>query len=292
MYAIITFQKLKIMKHFFYLITVLLFSNFAKGQNYTLEYSFKDMLGNKNNAQLIISGDESVFKVDSDLLSKDSMNESASNGTELVVKRINSDSLSTFSYSTRDSIFVRIPYTQGREEEFIYNFETQKLNWNITGETQEINGYTCQKANLDLHGRFYHVWFTTEIPIKFGPFRLNGLPGMIVKVKVSLSSEDKRGRSWSLLTVKNQIDEEVFDFYKQFFVENEVMNYNTYQEKASEAMLDLKRQKLAKTAALKAEWAKRDGYESNAYVEYGPDFFTGYLFDIPKGIREKLDKLN
>ncbi|WP_299183222.1 GLPGLI family protein [uncultured Aquimarina sp.] len=281
------------MRYFFYSI-LFFFFNLVKGQEYLLEYSFSDMLANKSTADLIIKGNESVFKVNDGKNNQgDALKQSEYKPNTLVLSRKNTDKLSAFSYTNQNEIFVRIPYVKGREKEFVYKFNSEKLNWQITNETKQINKYSCQKATLQLHGRYYEVWFTTEIPIKFGPFRLNGLPGMIVEARVSVDSDSfTTGGTWRLLSVSNKDNHEAFSFHKNFFVNNEVMTYSDYEKAASEAMLEFKRKELAQDAAFDAKWAKEHGTEPTGEMIYGKDYFTGYLFDIPEGIREKLEKLN
>lgn len=52
----------------------------------------------------------------------------------------------------------------------------------ITIDTATVSGYHCQKATCRYHGRDFEAWFTTEVPVKFGPWKFGGLPGLIVKV--------------------------------------------------------------------------------------------------------------
>jgi len=54
--------------------------------------------------------------------------------------------------------------------------------WTLTQDTATISGYRCQKATCRYHGRDFEAWFTTEVPVKFGPWKFGGLPGLIVKV--------------------------------------------------------------------------------------------------------------
>lgn len=54
-------------------------------------------------------------------------------------------------------------------------------DWQFTTDTLSVLGYLCQKATAIFRGREYEAWFTAEIPIKEGPWKLYGLPGLILK---------------------------------------------------------------------------------------------------------------
>ncbi|MEJ7558081.1 MAG: GLPGLI family protein [Pedobacter sp.] len=64
-----------------------------------------------------------------------------------------------------------------------YEDNFPKLIWQLQEGTDSIGGYACQKATLNFRGRNYTAWFTTEIPISEGPWKLSGLPGLILKVE-------------------------------------------------------------------------------------------------------------
>ncbi len=57
------------------------------------------------------------------------------------------------------------------------------LNWNILEETKRIGKFNCQKATTSFRGRKYEVWYTLEIPISNGPWKLHGLPGLILEAQ-------------------------------------------------------------------------------------------------------------
>ena len=53
--------------------------------------------------------------------------------------------------------------------------------WQLLPDTMTIITYPCQKAICSFKGRDYEVWFTSEIPRSEGPWKLHGLPGLILK---------------------------------------------------------------------------------------------------------------
>lgn len=65
---------------------------------------------------------------------------------------------------------------------FKYEENRSCFNWDITSETDTINGYFSQKAICDFGGRHWEAWFTPEIPYSDGPYKFCGLPGLILSI--------------------------------------------------------------------------------------------------------------
>lgn len=69
----------------------------------------------------------------------------------------------------------------------ISKFRCEEINdlpqWQLKSDTITILSYLCHKATCHFKGRTYEAWYTLEIPRSEGPWKLTGLPGLILKAK-------------------------------------------------------------------------------------------------------------
>ncbi|MBQ9177619.1 MAG: GLPGLI family protein [Prevotella sp.] len=75
----------------------------------------------------------------------------------------------------------RLTHVSGFGFPFIYDEPMPSLDWQMEQRDTTILGYSCQAATAELRGRTWRVWYTEEIPIADGPWKLCGLPGLILK---------------------------------------------------------------------------------------------------------------
>lgn len=74
-------------------------------------------------------------------------------------------------------------YKGGKSRTVIVEEKIQPVDWKLFQEFKSIGGLQCQKATGRFRGRDYTVWFSRQIPSRLGPWKLNGLPGLILEAK-------------------------------------------------------------------------------------------------------------
>lgn len=128
-----------------------------------------------------------------------------------------------------------------------------KMKWIFLEGEKKFNNLICKKAQTTFRGRAYTVWYTENIPVSSGPWKFNGLPGLI------LSAEDNAGiYRWEVLNVKypyKGTDVNLKDAYSKRFKYNKI-SFKNYDEKLVTAIND-------KIKTMKARSSSRDGMGVN-----------------------------
>lgn len=68
---------------------------------------------------------------------------------------------------------------------YCYEDSEVSFDWTIVPmeKPDTVMGYPCGKATTTFRGRTYEVWYTDEIAVDNGPWKFQGLPGLILYVK-------------------------------------------------------------------------------------------------------------
>ncbi|MCC1485318.1 GLPGLI family protein [Winogradskyella immobilis] len=85
---------------------------------------------------------------------------------------------------------IGVVYKDYELQDMIYKYSNKHImkdsmtifGWKIIKETKKLLGYNCQKATMNFRGRDYIAWFTSDLPVG-GPWKFDGLPGMILEIK-------------------------------------------------------------------------------------------------------------
>lgn len=100
------------------------------------------------------------------------------------------DANGDYKEGTYEDIYINYP-DSGRidvrcrfmRRNLTYSEKIPEFEWMITSETISLLGYKCIKAVTNFRGRTWTVWFSPEIPLNYGPWKLGGLPGLILKAE-------------------------------------------------------------------------------------------------------------
>ncbi len=87
----------------------------------------------------------------------------------------------------------RFYYKKSNSNSIYYNDQTLQrtydivdhdisYDWKISNETKKVGNFSCIKATTRFRGRDYTAYFTTDIPLPFGPNKWFGLPGLILEI--------------------------------------------------------------------------------------------------------------
>lgn len=78
-------------------------------------------------------------------------------------------------------------YKSGQYVPSIVIEPTGTIKWELIDESKKISSYQAFKATTTFRGRNYIAWYTPEIKVNAGPWKFQGLPGLILEV----TDEDK-----------------------------------------------------------------------------------------------------
>lgn len=64
---------------------------------------------------------------------------------------------------------------------FRYEEDMPEIEWELTDSTANVLGYECRAAVCKFRGREWTAFYAEDIPLMDGPWKLHGLPGLIMK---------------------------------------------------------------------------------------------------------------
>ncbi|MBP1165785.1 GLPGLI family protein [Chryseobacterium sp. PvR013] len=203
----------------FFLITIKTKAQEINRFFYEVQYKpKKDSLRNETAMMVLdIKKDQSIFK-DYQLIVSDSISNEVFKKMQKTGIYENQTALPNvrFTYSvtkkhpdmevqyTEDIMNGLTPITFGYQEKL--NFD-----WKIQKETQKIGEYNAQKATLNFAGRKWTAWFCKDLPFNDGPYKFNGLPGLIVKIE-----DDQQHYSFTLKGNRKAKDSSEDSLVKKF----------------------------------------------------------------------------
>ncbi len=166
--------------------------------------------------------------------------------------------------SASDSI-VTVYDSAGMLERGVYSEPLAEMDWVIGDSTKTILNYECVIAETDYHGRHWMVWFTPDIPIQDGPWKLCGLPGLILEAK------ERAGQHHFIATGIQSTNQEIRPIYTP----------EKYDRMARKDMLKSQRQYLTNSAmmtnAINSNTPSGEKIEIKNEANDAPDLHVDFL---------------
>ncbi len=106
---------------------------------------------------------------------------------------------------------------------FRYDEDMPRLDWELTDSVTRVLGYECRGAVCEFRGRRWTVFYAEDIPLPDGPWKLHGLPGLIMR-----ASDDKGHYTFECIGIKSRADRPI-TIYKVPF--NDVRRNEYYDTK-------------------------------------------------------------
>ncbi len=177
---------------------IIIFTNNIKGQNYKynvkciykLEFQVDSTEPKSRRSEemlLFLCDNYSVFKSKNNCRNDSSAQKP--NNINNTGKIVFSNMASTATYFRftiiKDSVNL-LKYSDFIDiDRYEYSEPKNTINWLISDDTATVSGFHCQKAYAMYGGRKWEAWFSSEIAVSEGPYKFNGLPGLIIKISDS-----------------------------------------------------------------------------------------------------------
>lgn len=160
--------------------------------NFLVHYKFSHLRDTTNpqniyheNMMLLVGNVSTVYKsYDSRLADEDVkrqiMEQTATNGGHGPIKimRKNGGSGTEYYLFPAEGKFIR---REKMINSYLVDEQVPVIDWHLKSDTASFGAYHCQKAMGNFKGREYTAWFCPDLSVHGGPWKLLGLPGLILE---------------------------------------------------------------------------------------------------------------
>ena len=146
------------------------------------------------------------------------------------------------------TVWTGYPEGQTTVREFIFPHDyegyesTPDIVWTLTDDTLTVGGYLCQQATATHRGVAWTVCYNEEIPSSAGPWRLRGLPGLIVKAESEAHTfclTELRKEASSITAPEHRPDVQRMKYAKLLKHRNEIYGNRQYAKNPTYYVPDL-----------------------------------------------------
>jgi GLPGLI family protein len=149
-------------------------------QTLALQYRFQAN-GMSLNYDFYYDGTASAFILQDKEVKRVEKNQSTNQSSDVVSINVNDgqDFVLYKNYQTHQMISRELVFDGSK---CLVLDSVPEFDWKLLPERKKVGQFNCQKATTTWRCANYEVWFTTDVPFNLGPWKLNGLPGLIVAV--------------------------------------------------------------------------------------------------------------
>lgn len=145
------------------------------------------------------------------------------------------------------------------------------FNWEIKEDTKELLGFSCKKATINFRGRTYIAWFTNDLPVG-GPWKYDGLPGMILEIKSTDNFMEFKALSVNNASKQRNLENPFIDNSNKYMSWQEYKDF--YRKRAIKALSD------RSTEFSRGTEYSRGGIE--IYIDYDDEEYNKIIEDYRK----------
>lgn len=86
-----------------------------------------------------------------------------------------------------------------KNQNYLVNDNLPDIKWKIHNkDTKKIGKYLCTKATTTFRGTDFEAYYTQEIPVSLAPFKLSGLPGLVLEMRALGENHN----TWTVKTIE------------------------------------------------------------------------------------------
>lgn len=103
-------------------------------------------------------------------------------------------------------------------------------DWMLSDTVAVITGQRCKGAQTSFRGRKYVAFYAPDIPIASGPWKFQGLPGMILKVETNQDNEKYVFECIRIEKTSKNISKEMDDFLSSVPKKNSFKDWESFKK--------------------------------------------------------------
>jgi len=202
------------------ILFIIIISNYTYSQNsIEVAYIFNDN-GSIYNSKLSYTDSISLFTIYDTKIDKKE-NDIAHGEKVISIKTFKPKSQNRILLQSNNDSLLYYNLNLGKKF-YTINEPKIKFNWILQKKTKTILNFKCNSAKVKLRNKEYIAYYTTEIPINGGPWKFNGLPGLILEL-ISLDNKIE----FKVISIKNEKQYEKEDF---IFKKNELVDIKMFKK--------------------------------------------------------------